>query len=240
MARTFKNDLYSSYDLSNRSFEGPDSQPTIATVSRRGRDQEKLIGSRAGRKLLSRRGVDGVFKEKMCILLVRLNDPDGGLGQAVAKHPFLDFNRGGLIMELGGWIRHYLVPGGDFYDEAENFHPWPPGGRWEYCNVAYGLLGWLVETLSGSDFLKPSTLDEMFRVQTREAQRVQGITWNAAKSGKWGHGGSDPGINSDLRFILGVGLGAVVFVNTNGVEPHEVTQDLLHRAKQGQFKVEVR
>lgn len=152
MARTFKNDLYSSYDLSNRSFEGPDSQPTIATVSRRGRDQEKLIGSRAGRKLLSRRGVDGVFKEKMCILLVRLNDPDGGLGQAVAKHPFLDFNRGGLIMELGGWIRHYLVPGGDFYDEAENFHPWPPGGRWEYCNVAYGLLGWLVETLSGSDF----------------------------------------------------------------------------------------
>ena len=35
---------------------------------------------------------------------------------------------------------------------ATQFHPWKPGGQFAYCNVAYGLLGHLVETLSAMPY----------------------------------------------------------------------------------------
>src|SRR5262249_2398739 len=36
--------------------------------------------------------------------------------------------------------------------EPQNFHSWKPGMQFEYSNVAYGLLGHLVETLSGMSY----------------------------------------------------------------------------------------
>lgn len=53
---------------------------------------------------------------------------------------------------LEDWLRSYLVPGGDRYDPVLNFHTFPPGAEFDYCNIGYGLLGYLVERLSGVPF----------------------------------------------------------------------------------------
>ena len=53
---------------------------------------------------------------------------------------------------LGQWLRDYVTPSGALYDPQGNFHPWKPGMQFEYSNVAYGLLGHLVETLSGMSY----------------------------------------------------------------------------------------
>ncbi|MBN1318992.1 MAG: serine hydrolase [Anaerolineales bacterium] len=53
---------------------------------------------------------------------------------------------------LRDWISGYLVPGGAFYDADENFLPHLPGEKFEYSNVAFGLLGLLVESISGESF----------------------------------------------------------------------------------------
>ena len=55
-------------------------------------------------------------------------------------------------VSLADWINGYLQPGGQFYDQQENFEVWGPGDRWEYNNVAFGLLGYLVERISGEPF----------------------------------------------------------------------------------------
>jgi len=55
-------------------------------------------------------------------------------------------------ISLGEWVPGYLVPGGTFFDAAENFHPWAPGERYDYNNVAFGLLAYLVEMISGISF----------------------------------------------------------------------------------------
>ncbi|MGQ3051599.1 MAG: serine hydrolase domain-containing protein [Roseateles sp.] len=46
---------------------------------------------------------------------------------------------------LGTWLRDAVAAGGQF-------HPWAPGERHAYSNVGYGLLGLLVERLSGQPF----------------------------------------------------------------------------------------
>src|SRR5215471_10557482 len=53
---------------------------------------------------------------------------------------------------LGQWLRDYLASGGALHDPQDNFHPWKPGMQFDYSNVAYGLLGHLVETLSGMSY----------------------------------------------------------------------------------------
>lgn len=55
-------------------------------------------------------------------------------------------------LSLKDWIAAYLVPGGSFYDAGENFLPEPPGERFEYTNVGFGLVGLLVECISGVSF----------------------------------------------------------------------------------------
>ena len=50
---------------------------------------------------------------------------------------------------LGTWLRDYLTPSGTHFDRASNFHKWAPGKQYSYSNVAFGLLGFLVERLSG-------------------------------------------------------------------------------------------
>jgi CubicO group peptidase (beta-lactamase class C family) len=45
-----------------------------------------------------------------------------------------------------------LVPGGEYYNQGENFHTWKPGEKFDYSNIGFGLLGVLVEVLSGSSF----------------------------------------------------------------------------------------
>ena len=55
-------------------------------------------------------------------------------------------------MPLGEWLRQYLAPGGSFYRAAENYHAWEPGKKWDYCRVAHGLAGHLVESIARTSF----------------------------------------------------------------------------------------
>ena len=50
---------------------------------------------------------------------------------------------------LGAWLRDYLSSDGGLYDPQRNFHDWVPGSRASYSNIGFGLLGYLVEILSG-------------------------------------------------------------------------------------------
>jgi CubicO group peptidase (beta-lactamase class C family) len=51
---------------------------------------------------------------------------------------------------LRRFVEGYLVPGGEFYDSAGNFCPWPPGGDYQYSNIAMALAGYLVEAVGDS------------------------------------------------------------------------------------------
>jgi CubicO group peptidase (beta-lactamase class C family) len=55
-------------------------------------------------------------------------------------------------ISLRDWIKGYFIAGGAFYKPEENFHPWAPGEKGEYNNVAFGLLAYLVEVISGLSF----------------------------------------------------------------------------------------
>ncbi len=65
---------------------------------------------------------------------------------------------GDPAVSLEDWIRGYFVPEGPYYSADENFHAWAPGTvdppprPRAYSNVGYGLLGYLVEVISGTLF----------------------------------------------------------------------------------------
>ena len=69
-------------------------------------------------------------------------------GSAYAGH----YACGDPRLPLGVWVTEYFDEGGAFYSADENFAPWVPGERYEYCNVSFGLLGHLVEITSGLNF----------------------------------------------------------------------------------------
>ncbi|WP_434725424.1 serine hydrolase domain-containing protein [Mesorhizobium sp. RIZ17] len=50
------------------------------------------------------------------------------------------------------WLEEYFTAGGSTFDAKQNFNPWAPGVAYQYCNVTYGLLGLLVEQLSGISY----------------------------------------------------------------------------------------
>lgn len=55
-------------------------------------------------------------------------------------------------VELGDFLENYLVPGGSFYNAAENFHDFEPGTQHEYSNIGTALIGLCVEQISGLGF----------------------------------------------------------------------------------------
>jgi len=75
---------------------------------------------------------------------------------------------GDPAVSLSDWIRGYFMPDGPYYDGEENFHAWEPGTPdppprpRAYSNVGFGLLGYLVETLSGTPF-SAYCQDKIFR-----------------------------------------------------------------------------
>lgn len=65
---------------------------------------------------------------------------------------------GDPTMSLMDWLQAYFDPSGANYDAMENFHSWEPGTknlasfRGAYSNLAFGLLGGLVETATPLPF----------------------------------------------------------------------------------------
>ena len=62
------------------------------------------------------------------------------------------YARGDPGIDLATWIKGYFTIGGRYYVKEKNFHPWKPGEKYQYSNVGFGLLGFLVERLSGESF----------------------------------------------------------------------------------------
>jgi CubicO group peptidase (beta-lactamase class C family) len=59
---------------------------------------------------------------------------------------------GDPAVSLADWIRGYFEPGGEFYSAEQNFLPTAPGEAYSYSNLGFGLLGYLVEVVSGVPF----------------------------------------------------------------------------------------
>jgi len=53
---------------------------------------------------------------------------------------------------LGDYLESYLDPSGDRYDDANNFNTWGPGDGYAYSNIGIALSGYLVESITGTDF----------------------------------------------------------------------------------------
>ena len=71
------------------------------------------------------------------------------------------YSDGDPLISLEDWVTGYLVPGGKFYDASQNFSQSEPGAKHQYSNVGFGLLGYLVEQISGvpfSDYCKTHIL----------------------------------------------------------------------------------
>lgn len=74
----------------------------------------------------------------------------------------VDFRERGrdASLPLGEFLESYLAKGGS-HAGSGNLKS-PPGSRWDYCNVGYGLLGHLGNRICGRD-LRLVTRDEIFR-----------------------------------------------------------------------------
>ncbi|NQV32737.1 MAG: hypothetical protein HQ515_08590 [Phycisphaeraceae bacterium] len=61
-----------------------------------------------------------------------------------------------------------------------------------------------------------------------------GLTWHASAEVDghpvWGHGGSDPGVNTDLLLLPHHKLAVIVFANTNGINTGAYAAKLLEVA----------
>ncbi|MHC5538055.1 serine hydrolase domain-containing protein [Singulisphaera rosea] len=71
---------------------------------------------------------------------------------------------GDPVMSLESWIKDYFTTDGRYYQKEKNFHPWKPGEKYRYSNVGFGLIGYLVERLSGqsfAEFTKTSIFDPL-------------------------------------------------------------------------------
>ena len=55
-------------------------------------------------------------------------------------------------ISLGSLTSGYLASGGPFYNPKKNFEKTPPGTKNKYSNMGITLAGYLVETISGTDF----------------------------------------------------------------------------------------
>jgi hypothetical protein len=98
---------------------------------------------------------------------------------------------------------------------------------------------WLADgTLRGSQVLRPDTVAEMFRDEpgNLDKEELQGLAWHSSQEMNgmrlWGHGGSDPGVATELTFAKEAGLAAVVFANTDGVTPSDFAHEMLREGLQ--------
>ncbi len=72
-------------------------------------------------------------------------------------------------VQMGDYLKDYLTPGGSLYNAAENFSGNEPGTTYLYSNTAFGLVGYLVEQISGlpfADYCRESVFSPLGMVQS--------------------------------------------------------------------------
>lgn len=98
--------------------------------------------------------------------------------------------------------------------------------RWALCHLSGGTVSG-----TGARILDQRSVQALLTVQRVEGRRSQGLTWYATTTVRgqlaWGHGGSDPGVNTHLHLLPTEGIGSIVFLNTNGARPEEITERIL-------------
>jgi CubicO group peptidase (beta-lactamase class C family) len=62
------------------------------------------------------------------------------------------YSCGDPVISLSDWIYNYFFPEGKYYFEGSNFSDWAPGDKAKYSNVAFGLLGLIVERIAEKPF----------------------------------------------------------------------------------------
>ena len=94
---------------------------------------------------------------------------------------------------------------------------------------------WLNDGMAkGIRLLSTETVQQVFagdKFADDAAPSMQGLTWYSDREldgySLWGHGGSDPGVNTSLILLCEKGLAAIVFTNTNGVRPADIGMEIL-------------
>ena len=67
--------------------------------------------------------------------------------------PLYTMDEGGdSPIPLGEFLKAYLIAGGNYYDREENFWKEKPSVLFQYSNVGYALLGFIIENVSGVPF----------------------------------------------------------------------------------------
>ncbi len=84
-------------------------------------------------------------------------------GISDAKYYEVDYRQPGsdATLPLETFLKNYLVPGGKDYSAEKCFSEAVPGALWDYCNVGYGLLGYLGTRIGKRDF-REQTRDHIF------------------------------------------------------------------------------
>lgn len=107
------------------------------------------------------------------------------------------------------FLEEYLVPGGLYYDEDNNFCSWEPGTSWRYSNIGIALVGFLVELISGVEFtyycntslFDPLDMDESgwYLRDLDESHIAMPYHWNGIEYEPYGHIGWVDVPAGDLR-----------------------------------------
>ncbi|MDH3253794.1 MAG: beta-lactamase family protein [Acidobacteriota bacterium] len=69
---------------------------------------------------------------------------------------------GDYPLSLEEFLPLYLLEDSDYFDPDASFHPWAPGEAFDYSNIGFALLGYLVERVSGTTF-ETFTQERLFR-----------------------------------------------------------------------------
>jgi CubicO group peptidase (beta-lactamase class C family) len=111
-------------------------------------------------------------------------------------HLFVD--NGDSPVPLNSFLSDYLIPGGAYYRDA-NFNLNCPGTKYDYCNIAVALIGYLVELISGTSFeqycqehiFKPLSMNETswFLANLNKNNIAMPYHWTGSRYDQIGHWG---------------------------------------------------
>ncbi len=100
---------------------------------------------------------------------------------------------------LAEFLEGYLTPGGAYYNPSANFYNYAPGSGWSYSSVGTGLIGGLVQEISGSSLnqycqehiFSPLDMDETswFLAGLDTANVAMPYDWNGSTYEPYGHYG---------------------------------------------------